>query len=312
MSSPRSKPPVQTVLAAITGAVIISFSAILFALSETSPTTGAFFRSVYALPFLAVIWLVRRADDRRRSSRRLVAVLAGLALGADIVSWHSSIESIGTGLATLLANTQVIFVALGAWLFLGERPRRATMASIPVILVGVALVSGVGQGDAFGADPFRGTLLAMMAAVFYGTFILVFRHSSDERTPVAGPLLDATAGAAFSILVISLVVEPVDFAITWPGHGWLILLALVAQVVGWLLIAYALPRLPAVETATIILLQPAMTMMWGALIFDERPSALQITGAVIVLAGVAFVAVMRATRPANLGLSRQEPLSRRE
>lgn len=311
MSPARTKPSLRIVLAAITGAVIISFSAILFALSETSPTTGAFFRSLYALPFLGIIWLARRSEDRRAPSRRWLAMLAGVALGADIISWHSSIEAIGTGLATLLANTQVIFVALGAWVFLGERPRRATMASIPVILAGVAFVSGVGQGDAFGADPIRGTLLAMMAAVFYGTFILVFRHSSDERTPVAGPLLDATFGAALGVLLISLVVDPVDLTITWPGHGWLILLALVAQVAGWLLIAYALPRLPAVETATIILIQPAMTMMWGALIFDERPSALQILGAVTVLAGVAFVAVMQATRPSDLEPARPQPISRR-
>jgi drug/metabolite transporter (DMT)-like permease len=150
-----------------------------------------------------------------------------------------------------------------------------------------------------------------MAAVFYGTFILVFRHSSDERTPVVGPLFDATFGATLGVLVISLVVDPIDFAISWPGHGWLVLLALVAQVGGWMLIAYALPRLPAVETATIILIQPAMTMMWGALIFDERPSALQIAGAVIVLAGVAFVAVIRATRPPQAEPVPQDVVNRR-
>ena len=311
MSSTTAKPSASIVLTAVGGAVIISFSAIFFELSGTSPTTGAFFRNFYALPFLAVIWLSRRPEDSRSRSRRWLAVLAGVALGTDVVTWHFSIESIGTGLATLLANTQVVFVALGAWVFLGERPRRATMASIPVILVGVSLISGVGQSAAFGVDPVKGTLLAMMAAIFYGTFILVFRHAGDERTPVAGPLFDATIGAAFAVLAISLFVEPIDFAFTWPGHGWLIALALVAQVGGWLLISYALPRLPAVETATIILLQPAMTMMWGALIFGERPSPLQITGAAIVLAGVTFVAVMRATRPLSPGPAVEETLSRR-
>ncbi|HET8740652.1 MAG TPA: EamA family transporter, partial [Acidimicrobiia bacterium] len=55
-----------------------------------------------------------------------------------------------------------------------------------------------------------------------------------------------------------------------------------------------LPRLPAVETATFILIQPALTMIWGAMVFDERPSTLQILGAVIVLAGVGVVASVRA------------------
>lgn len=275
---------------------MISFSAIFFGLSDASPITGAFFREAYALPVLAVIWFVRRSSDNRPVSRRWIAVGAGLALGADTVTWHTAIDFIGAGLATLLANTAVVFVAIGAWIFLGEKPRRTTMAAIPVILLGVAFVSGVGQGNAFGDSPLEGTLLALLAALFYASFMLAFRHSNDEQAPAAGPLLEATFGAMLTTLLISVFTEGIDFAFTWPSHGWLIGLGLGSQVVGWLLIGYALPRLPAVETATIILLQPALTLLWGALIFDERPSPLQIAGAVIVLGGVAFVAVVRAWR----------------
>jgi drug/metabolite transporter (DMT)-like permease len=285
-----------TLLAALIGAVLISFSAIFFALSETSPITGAFFRLAYALPALFIIWWLRRHKDRRRRQRRWFAIGAGLALGADVFSWHSSIEYIGAGLATLLANTSVIFVALGAWVILGERPRNATMAAIPVILLGVGLISGLGQGDAFGSNPVGGTILALLAAVFYATFLLAFRHSNDEKAPAAGPLMEATLGGALTTLVIGAFGSGIDFAITWPAHGWLLALALGAQVTAWLMISYALPRLPAVETATIILIQPALTMVWGAIIFDERPSPLQIGGAVIVLAGVAFVAFARGRR----------------
>jgi drug/metabolite transporter (DMT)-like permease len=285
-----------TLLAALAGAVMISFSAIFFGLSDASPITGAFFREAYALPVLAVIWFVRRSSDNRPVSRRWIAVGAGLALGADTVTWHTAIDFIGAGLATLLANTAVVFVAIGAWIFLGEKPRRTTMAAIPVILLGVAFVSGVGQGNAFGDSPLEGTLLALLAALFYASFMLAFRHSNDEQAPAAGPLLEATFGAMLTTLLISVFTEGIDFAFTWPSHGWLIGLGLGSQVVGWLLIGYALPRLPAVETATIILLQPALTLLWGALIFDERPSPLQIAGAVIVLGGVAFVAVVRAWR----------------
>ncbi|HUG31709.1 MAG TPA: DMT family transporter [Acidimicrobiia bacterium] len=286
----------MTLLAALSGAVLISFSAIFFALAEVSPMTGAFFRAVYALPVLFVLWMMRRSQDRRPMSRRWVAIGAGLALGSDIVAWHAAIEFIGTGLATLLANTSVIFVALGAWILLGERPRNTTLAAVPVILLGVTLVSGLGQGNAFGADPIRGTLLALLAAVFYATFFLGFRHSNDEQAPAAGPLMEATIGAALASLAIGLVGSDIDFTISWPAHGWLLAVAIGSQVVGWMMIGYALPRLPAVETATIILLQPALTMVWGAIIFGESPSAIQIAGAMIVLAGVAFVAMMRARR----------------
>lgn len=285
-----------TLIAALVGAVLISFSAIYYALSETSPTTAAFFRAAYALPVLWLLWVLRRREDRRPIRKRWLALAAGLSLGADAVAWHTSIEFIGAGLATLLANTSVIFVALGAWILLGERPRKATLVAIPVILLGVTMVSGVGQGDAFGDDPVKGTLFALLAAILYAGFILGFRHSNDEQAPPAGPLMEATVGTLIAALLIGLIGQNIDFSISFPSHAWLIVLALASQVVGWLLIGYALPRLPAVETATIILIQPALTMVWGAIIFDERPSITQIVGAIVVLAGVTFVAFVRGRR----------------
>jgi drug/metabolite transporter (DMT)-like permease len=143
-----------------------------------------------------------------------------------------------------------------------------------------------------------GTILALASAVLYAGFILGFRVSNESQAPSAGPLLESTAGAALAILVATIPFGGLDFAPTWPAHGWLLALALSSQVAGWLLIGYALPRLPAVETATIILLQPVLTMIWAVLIFSEQPSPIQWAGAALVLAGVGFVAVSRARRSA--------------
>jgi drug/metabolite transporter (DMT)-like permease len=283
-----------TLFAALAGALAISFSGIFFALSGVDPTTGAFFRVAYALPVLFVIWFLFRDRDRRTRQKRFLALASGILLGVDMISWHTSIGYIGAGLATLIANTQVVFVALGAWAILGERPSRRILIAIPLVLFGVAMVSGLGQSDAFGSDPLLGTLLALNSAMFYAAFILVFRASNDIQAPPAGPLMEATAGGLLTILVFSFFTGGIDFTPTFPAHAWLIAVALGAQVGGWLLIGYALPRLPAVETATIILVQPVLTMIWGSLIFDERPSTLQLAGAALVLAGVGFVAVARA------------------
>lgn len=300
MKPSTTRPHQTTLIAALSGAVLISFSAISYGLSGAGPITGAFYREAYAVPVLAALWLMRRSADHRPPSRRWIALGAGLVLAGDTVTWHFSIDFIGAGLATLIANTAVIFVAIGAWVILGEKPLPSTMAAIPIILLGVALVSGVGQADAFGADPLRGTLLALLAAFFYAAFMLAFRFSNDSQAPAVGPLLESTFGAMVTILIINVFTDSIDFGFEWPSHGWLIALALGSQVAGWLLIGYALPRLPAVETATIILLQPALTMLWAALIFDERPSPIQILGAVIVLAGVAVVATVRARRQAQV------------
>ena len=110
---------------------------------------------------------------------------AGLIVALDLISWQTSIDYIGTGLATLIANLQVILVAVVAWLFLGEEPSPATKLAIPVLLFGVALVSGVGQAGAFGDDPLLGTLFALLAAVLYGTFLLIYRQSNRIKAPAA-------------------------------------------------------------------------------------------------------------------------------
>jgi len=290
-------------LAALAGALAISFSAILYGLSDVSPITGAFYRALYALPVLFVLWWVRRDRDGRTRSKRYIAFAAGLLLGLDVVVWHLSIDYIGAGLATLIANSQVIVVAVAAWLLFGERPSRQIVIAIPVVLFGVALVSGLGRGDSFGSNPLLGTVLALVSAVFYAAFILGLRNSNDIQAPSAGPLMEATAGAALAALVAGGIGGGIQFAPTWPSHGWLLALALSSQVAGWLLISYALPRLPAVETATIILLQPVLTMVWGVIIFGEDPSPIQLIGAGLVLAGVGFVAVAGSRKtPATLAV----------
>ncbi|HEU4915889.1 MAG TPA: DMT family transporter [Acidimicrobiia bacterium] len=286
----------MTLLAAVAGAVAISFSAILYSLAEVSPSTGAFFRLFYALPILFILWWSRRDQDRRSPKRRLVALVAGILLGLDILVWHIAIEYIGAGLSTLIANSQVVVVALAAWILLDEKPSREVAIAVPVVLLGVSLVSGLGRGDAFGSSPVLGTILALASAVLYAGFILGFRVSNEIQAPSAGPLLESTAGAALAILVTSLPFGGLEFAPTWPAHGWLLTLALTSQVAGWMLIGYALPRLPAVETATIILLQPVLTMIWAVLIFSEQPSRMQWIGAALVLVGVGFVALTRSRR----------------
>lgn len=291
-------------IAALGGATIISFSAILFALADVAPATGAFFRAAYAVPVLGVIWWRSRGEDTRSRRARWLARASGVMLGGDFITWHLSIDHIGAGLGTLLANSQVVIVALLAWLMFGEKPSRVVAVAIPVVLVGVGLVSGLGREDAYGENPLLGTVFGFAAALLYAGYLLALRRSNRTHAPAAGSLFDATVGAAVTCLVAGPFVGGLGLVPSWPEHGWLVALALGPQVLGWLAISYALPRLPAAETSTFILLQPVLTMVWGALIFSERPSAVQLAGAALVLIGVGSVAAFSARRRPALVPSR--------
>jgi drug/metabolite transporter (DMT)-like permease len=274
-------------LCAVVGAFAIAFSSILVRLSHASPSTAAIFRCAYALPVLGVLaWREDRLHGPRSWKQRRVAVLAGLFFAPDLILWHTSIEYVGAGLATVLANIQVVLVPLVAWMVLSERPGRRVLASLPIALIGVLLISGVLEHGAYGRDPGRGALFGIGAGVSYVGFLLLLRHGGSDLRRPAGPLFDATAVGAVGSLVIGVIVGNARLAPTWPGAGWLIVLALSSQVLGWLLITVSLPRLPAALTSLLLTIQPIGSVVFAALIFGENPSLLQLGGVALVLAGL--------------------------
>ena len=286
----------RTMLIALAGAVAISFSPVFYVYSDTNPSTGAFFRMLYALPALALLaYLVRKADTRS-SRTRWTAFGAGLILAPDMLSYHSSMIFIGIGIATLIGNSQVIIVTLASWKLFGEKPNPAILLSLPVVIIGLALISGFADPEPYGEDPVKGVVFGMMAAFFYSSFLILFRYSNRELAPSSSVQLDATVGAALGLLVLgllplsSMAIEPLELQPTWPGHGWLILLALLCQVAGWLAIAHALPRLPAAHTSFAVLLQPVLTLVWGYVILhQEGHSQNQVIGVFLVLAAIITV-----------------------
>ncbi len=279
---------------ALAGAVAIAFSGILYRYAEVSPSTGAFFRCLYALPPL---WLLARWEDRRLGARtralRRTAWIAGAFFAVDLILWHHAIEAVGAGLATVLGNMQVVIVGLLAWALLGERPARSSLAAIPVAMAGVVLISGVLEEGAYGDNPALGAVFGLLTAIAYSGFLLTLRSGSGELRRVAGPLFDATVASAALTAVGGFVLGELDFAVGLEAHAWLVALALSAQVLGWLLITVSLPRLPAVVTSVLLTLQPVGTVAFSALLLDERPTTLQLLGTAAILAGLLIASAGR-------------------
>ena len=287
----------RIMLIALFGAMLLSFAPLLYIQSDTSPITGAFFRMLYALPILIfLVWYLNQ-DDQRESKNRMLAFSAGLLLAIDFAGYHSAIDYIGSGIATLIGNSQVIIVTLVSWWLLGERPNRMILLALPMVMLGLLFISGIWDDEPYGDDPIKGVVGGIVAAIFYSSFLIIYRFSNRIRAPSVNLQLDATVGAATGLLIIgilplsSLDIEPIDFSFTWPGHGWIILLAVSCQVIGWIAITYALPRLPAAHTSFAILLQPVLTILWGVIILSEKPSIQQIGGMSLIFAAIIAVTV---------------------
>jgi drug/metabolite transporter (DMT)-like permease len=288
-------------LGVLIGAFLIAFSGILFRKSHVSPTTGAFFRCFWALPPL---WLLALVEDRRLGPRprtlQRAAWLGGVFFAADLILWHYSIEKVGAGLATVLGNTQVVLVGLLAWALFRERPGRSSLLAIPVAMLGILLISGALEKSAYGSDPKLGAVYGVLTGIAYSGFLLALRRGSGERGRVAGPLYDATLASAVFVVPAGLFLGNLDFTPSLEATAWLILLALSSQVLGWLLITVSLGRLPAALTSVLLTLQPLLAVLFAALLIDERPSALQLLGAVAILAGLLIASVGRRQKQAPL------------
>ena len=285
----------KTMGIAMLGGVVVSFAPILYALSDSNPLTGAFFRMAYAIPFLLLIIWFRKAKDPRTINTRLIAVIAGFAFSLDFLAYHSTVDWIGTGIGTLIGNSQVIIVTLMSWWLFGERPNLSILISLPIVMIGLVLISGVLDDDPYGEYPVRGVVAGVFTAIFYSAFLIIYRFANKELAPAVNLQFDSTVGCAIGLLILSFLplqsiyVEPIDFEPKFPTHGWLLALAFLSQVTGWLAIAYSLPRLPAAYTSFAILLQPTFTIIWGIILLSESPSMQQAIGMFLILGSIIAV-----------------------
>ena len=280
----------RPILAAVIGAFIISSSGALTKLSLESPATIALWRCIWALPLLAFFSHRETLKFGKRVKRdRVLSGLAGIAFTFDLVMWHYSIRYIGAGMATVLGNLSSVVVAFVAWTFLKERPSNRLLIALPFVLLGVTMTTGVLGGGADGINPGLGVAFGIACSISYGIFIVVYRAGGKDDRRIAGPLFDATLFGGLGTLVFGPFLDSdVHLLPNRHSHVYLAILGNLCQVLGWLIISIALPRLPAALTALILLIQPLGGIGIAVLFLGEHPTLIQLLGGTVILAGVVY------------------------
>jgi len=270
------------------GGCAIAFAPIFVRLSDTGPVASAFWRAGLAAPVLWA-WLLfspPAAPQARPWSRAqsFPLILAGLFFALDLGFWHWSIVWTSVANATLLANLAPLFVTLAGWLLWKQRVTRLFLAGMAVAIAGMFVL--VGPNFAVGGTRLLGDALAALTAVFYGSYMLAIKRARDAGAPTATLMAWSTTITAIALLPIAwLFPQPMLPAGT---GGWLVLLALalVTQVLGQGLIAYAFAHLPASLSSVSLLIQPVVAALAAWAIFGEAVGAAQWIGGAIVLAGI--------------------------
>lgn len=274
------------------GAVAVSATAIFVDLAGSQPGTASFYRCVLALPFLLPLaWSERRRTQRLGRRELLAAVLAGVLLAADMLLWTQAIYDVGAGISTVIVNVQVILVPLIALAVDREPITRLFLATLPVMVLGVLLAGGVLDHRVGGTHTVRGTVEAVLAALCYSVFLFMLRRSGKSTRVLQSYMVLIVATAAASCAGGALW-HGFTFVPPLAALGWLALSAICGQVVGWLLVARAAPKLTSESASVLLLLTPIGSLVLGALVLGQRPTALQLAGSLVILGCAAIMATM--------------------
>jgi len=279
-------------IAALLGALCIAFSGIFYRYADVSPSTVTVFRCLYGLPVLVLVaWLEHRRYGPLPARAVRLAVIAGVFFAGDLLTWHHAVDAVGAGLATVLGNLQVLVVGFVAWAFLGERPPRTALVATPIVLLGAILISGVVGSGAYGANPPLGVGLGLLTALCYAGYLLVIRRGTTDIRRPAGPVAVSTASTMVVAVIAGVIIGDLDPVPAWPSHGWLAVLGLTSQSIGYLLISMSLPRLPAALVSIILLVQPVATVVLARVLLTEVPSVVQIGGVALIIGGIAVATI---------------------
>mgnify|MGYP000383302136 CR=1 FL=1 len=281
---------VSPVGALVVAVLAVSTSAILVRWSEAPSTVKALYRVVFMTALVAPVAVGRSRESFREIGRRdlLVAAAAGAALALHFAAWFESLEFTTVAASVTLVQSQPLFVAAGAALFLRERVTRLTVLGILVAVVGVGIMSA-GEADAAGAsDPLVGNTLAVVGAVAAAGYVLAGR-SLRQRISLF-PYVTVVYAACATVL-FGVVLAQGHPLLAYPPREWLLFLGMAVGpgLFGHTVVNWALEHLESSLVSVSLLGEPVGSTLLALWLLAEVPGPWTVVGGAVVLGGIYLV-----------------------
>jgi drug/metabolite transporter (DMT)-like permease len=280
------------------GNSVLALGPWLVRLADTGPVATGAWRLILALPFL---YAVSRGMGQTPHwpKRTLLLMIAGAALfyALDLAAWNAAILRTKLGNSTLFGNTGSIVFAVYGLIIASRAPSpRQLMALSLAVAGGALLMSGSYE---LSARNFFGDLLALVAGLFYGGYLILVERVRNKLQPLP-LLLVATMFAIPPLLVISAGLGEKMWPDDWTP---LLIFALSSQVLGQGMLVYSIGVFPPLVVGLALLTQPIVSAFVGWMVFNETLTATDIVGAIAIAAGLVLVRLpdkglrRRATEP---------------
>lgn len=290
----KDQPPVPPRPVLLTGVAAASTASTFIRLAQAdlpSLAVAAWRLTLASLLLAPVALLTRRAELRSLTRREWgLALASGVFLALHFAAWISSLAYTSVAASMVLVSTSPLFVGLISHFLLNQPLPRRLLLGIAVAFVG-SIVIGVDDLGA-GTRPFLGDLLALAGGVTVAGYFLIGQRLRTRLSLVG--YVFPVYGTAAVVLMLTALVSGVQLTGYAPGAWrWLVLLALVPQIVGHSSLNWALQHLPATYVSLAVLAEPIASTLLAWWVLQEVPTLAGVVGGLLILVGLAV-----AGRPA--------------
>lgn len=256
-------------------------TAVKGASAQLPATEIVFIRFAFGLTAVAIpVWRILRRDGLHSPKLLLIRGILG---GSAVLAYFAAIGMIPAAMASLLNYTSPLYTTLlGIW-FLKERPQPSVLGFGLLAMLGCMAIAFGGWQQASGS--LIGYALAALSAVGAGSSIVAMRALGRSDHPV----LTFSALCLCGILVsLPFGLSPGETSWRWPAGStlwWLAAMSL-TSLVAQLLFTFGLRYVSASTAALSMQLSVGFTALLSYVAFGEQPTAVQLVGALLILAGV--------------------------
>ncbi|MGJ5642867.1 DMT family transporter [Formosa sp. S-31] len=270
-------------LALAIGVICISIFPVLVRLNLSPGLISAFYRMAFAsaviLPFVLITGKLKMPSLKMIG----LSALCGLIFGLDVGVWNIAIQESSATQATLLTNLSPVWVGIGAFLFLKDKPLPNFWVGTIVALFGMVTLVGFEFFVSLNFD--LAFMFAVLSGMLYSVYMLTSKYVLEE-TEVLTFMSISLIASTLSLGLINLAMGEAFSGFSNMGWFVLVIQGLVCQLLAWVLISYATKHMRATRVSVSLLGQAVLASILAWIFLDEKITLQMVIGGFILLAGI--------------------------